>query len=230
MLWASPRECRACSDHVLSSREGSSGVQHDIFISYKRHPETLAWIKKHFYPLLEHRVGLDLGRDPTIYLHEVAQQIPAGAIWPTALADSLAGSRVLVALWTKNYFNSRWCTEELVHMLAREQRTAWRSDANSYGLIVPVVIHDGDDFPETLNYIQKLEIQDFYNTRMREDSELAEQLSEALGVHAPGLASAIESAPAWQPEWPLEAAEALFETFYRPDNPSQDRVPRFNAQ
>jgi TIR domain-containing protein len=203
---------------------------YDIFISYKRHTETLVWIKKHFFPLLEHRVGLELGRDPTVYVHEVAQQIPAGSIWPQALAQSLAGSRILVALWTKSYFNSRWCTEELVHMLAREQHTACRSVANTFGLIVPVVIHDGRDFPQTLNYIEKLEIQGFYNTRMREDSELAEQLSEALGVHAQGFASAIENAPAWQPDWPSDAATGLFEAFYHPADPSQDRVPRFNAQ
>ena len=203
---------------------------YDIFISYKRHTETLAWIKRHFFPLLEHRVGLELGRDPVVYVHEVAQQIPAGTIWPKALGDSLAGSRVLVALWTKNYFNSRWCTEELAHMLAREQLTGRRGDPNSFGLIVPVIIHDGQDFPDTLDYIERLEIQGFYNTRMREDSELAEQLSEALGVHAPGFASAIENAPAWQPDWPADAAKAFFEAFYRPADPSQDRVPRFNPQ
>jgi hypothetical protein len=95
--------------------------QYDIFISYKRHTETLGWIKKHFFPLLEHRVGLELGRDPEVFVHEVAQQIPAGANWPVELGETLAGSRILVALWTKNYFNSRWCAEELSHMLAREQ-------------------------------------------------------------------------------------------------------------
>jgi hypothetical protein len=203
---------------------------YDIFISYKRHAETLAWIKKHFFPLLEHRVGLELGRDPVVYVHEVAQQIPAGANWPIALANSLAGSRVLVMLWTKNYLNSRWCTEELAHMLAREQATGRTGDGDAFGLIVPVIIHDGQDFPETLGYIEKLEIQNFYNTRMREDSELAEQLSEALGVHAPGVASAIESAPAWAAEWPEDAARRLFDAFYRPAGPSQDRVPRFNPR
>lgn len=202
---------------------------YDIFISYKRHGETLAWIKKHFFPLLEHRVGLELGRDPVVYVHEVAQQIPAGAIWPRALANSLAESRVLVALWTKNYFNSRWCAEELAHMLAREEHAAVRGDLNTFGLIIPVVIHDGQDFPQTLNHIEKLEIQSFYNTRMREDSELAERLSDLLGVHAGGFASAIENAPPWQPDWPSDAARRFFEAFYRPADPSQDRVPRFNV-
>jgi TIR domain len=203
---------------------------YDIFISYKRHTETLAWITTHFFPLLEHLVGLELGRDPGIYVHEVAQQIPAGTIWPQALGDSLAESRVLVALWTKNYFNSRWCTEELAHMLARERHVGCRGAGNAFGLIVPVIIHDGQDFPNTLDYIEKLEIQSFYNTRMRKDSELAEQLSEALKVHARGFASAIENAPPWRPDWPAEAAEALFEAFYRPADPSQNRVPRFNVQ
>jgi hypothetical protein len=47
-------------------------------------------------------------------------------------------------------------------MLAREQHSGCRGNANTYGLIVPVVIHDGQDFPQSLDYIEKLEIQAFY--------------------------------------------------------------------
>jgi len=50
--------------------------RYDIFISYKRHPETLGWIKKHFEPLLGHAVGMALGKEPAIFVHEVNQQIP----------------------------------------------------------------------------------------------------------------------------------------------------------
>lgn len=115
-------------------------------------------------------------------------------------------------------------------MLARERNTGFRLDADTFGLIVPVVVHDGQDFPDALDHIERVEIQRFYNTRMRRDSELAEQLSEVLGVHAPGFASAIENAPAWQPDWPSEAAKGFFDAFYRSIDPFQDRVPRLIPQ
>src|SRR3954466_15432006 len=95
--------------------------KYDIFISYPRHPETLTWIKKHFAPLLELRVGLALGNNPSIYVHEVNQQIPAGTSWPQALGEELGSSRILVALWTKTFFNSVWCTKEMTIMLGRER-------------------------------------------------------------------------------------------------------------
>ena len=42
--------------------------QHDIFISYRRNPETCVWITEHFVPLLEMRVEFELGRKPKIYV------------------------------------------------------------------------------------------------------------------------------------------------------------------
>src|ERR1700741_3252154 len=141
--------------------------KYDIFISYRRHPETLGWIKDHFVPLLELRVGLALGYDPSIFVHEVKQQIPAGATWPPALGEELGSSRILIPLWTKTFFNSKWCSKELSHMLGREKETRAREKKNNqYGLVVPAIIHDGDDFPATLNYIECMDLKSCYNTRM----------------------------------------------------------------
>jgi len=203
---------------------------YDIFISYKRHPETLSWIKQHFLPLLELRVGLYLGRDPTVFVNEINQQIPVGTAWPEFLGKTLSESRVLIALWTKTYFNSVWCAKELSHMLSREREKGQRPNGDRYGLVIPVVIHDGESFPEELNYIQRMDIKCCYNTRMRLDSPKAEELSEVIDRHAGGIASAIEQAPAWQPEWQTATAEEFFATYYRAEAPIQTVVPRFQAQ
>lgn len=45
--------------------------QHDIFISYRRNPETYVWITEHFVPLLTLRVELELGRKPLIYIDDL---------------------------------------------------------------------------------------------------------------------------------------------------------------
>jgi hypothetical protein len=201
--------------------------KYDIFISYKRHPETLGWIKKNFEPLLEHRVGLALGDDPTIYVHEVKQQIPAGAIWPQFLGEELGASRVLVALWTKTFFNSVWCTKEMSLMLGRE---GGRAAGIKFALVIPTIIHDGDDFPKTLNFVQSMDIKSCYNTRMREDSARAEELSDLIDVHAVGIAEAIRHAPNWNPAWPQEAADAFFVEFYKAESPIQTEAPKFEPK
>ena len=201
--------------------------KYDIFISYRRHPETLAWIKDHFVPLLELRVGLALGYDPAIYVHQVRQQVPAGTVWPSALGEELGLSRILVPLWTKTFFNSKWCTKELSYMLGRERETGAREKHNKYGLVVPAIIHDGDDFPSALNFIQCMDLKSCYNTRMRRDSAKAEELSDLIEVHAEGIAEAIRRAPKWKKSWPHAAADEFFSTFYSADYPRQTRIPKF---
>lgn len=200
---------------------------HDIFISYRRDPETLFWIQEHFIPLLRNRVGL-VRDTPLIYVHEITGQVTAGTSWPVELGEVLAGSRILVALWTRTFLHSMWCAAELAQMLAREQINGARTATNKYGLVVPVII-DGrsEDFPADLGDIQRLEIQSLFNTRMRKDSERAEQLSDALALHAPGFAAAIEHAPEWQSDWPQAAAEDLLATYYRAEQATQDRLPRY---
>ncbi|MBR1199536.1 toll/interleukin-1 receptor domain-containing protein [Bradyrhizobium sp. AUGA SZCCT0158] len=200
--------------------------KYDIFISYKRHPETLGWIKKHFEPLLGHRVGLALGSEPTIFVHEINQQVSAGELWPQSLGDALGVSKVLVALWTKTFFNSVWCAKEMSHMLGRQGR----AKGITYGLVIPAIIHDGEDFPKELKFIQSMDIRSCYNTRMREDSPKAEELSDLIDVHSVGIAKAIQQAPNWQSKWSQAASDAFFREFYKADTPAQTALPKFQPK
>ena len=115
-------------------------------------------------------------------------------------------------------------------MLSREQEAGSRAAGNKYGLVIPAIIHDGEDFPQTLNYIQRIDIKSCYNTRMREDSPKAEELSDLIEVHAGGIAEAIRHAPNWNPTWPQVAANAFFDQFYRADSPVQTEVPKFQSK
>jgi hypothetical protein len=200
--------------------------KYDIFISYKRHPETLAWIKEHFEPLLSLRVGLALGREPIIFVHEINQQMAAGEYWPQSLGDALGASKVLVALWTRTFFNSVWCTKEMSHMLARQGHLA---DRKKFGLVIPTIIHDGEDFPKTLEFVQFMDIKSCYNTRMRKDSPKAEELSDRIEIHATGIAQAIETAPDWNPSWPENAANEFFREFFQSEAPLQSDRPKYRT-
>jgi hypothetical protein len=44
-----------------------------------------------------------------------------------------------------------------------------------YRLVIPAIIHDGKELPQSLTFIQSMDIKSCYNPRMREDSEKAEE-------------------------------------------------------
>jgi TIR domain len=196
--------------------------EHDIFISYRRNDETLAWLENHFAPLLELRVGQELMRSPTIYID--VRKAEAGASWPPQLGIALGRSRILIALWAKDYFASEWCTEEMAQMLAREQESGLRSDTDPRGLVVIAVIHDGDDFPNGLAEIQRFDIKNSFNVRMAQNSLRAEELDATLVQQAPAIVHAINAAPEWRDAWSLKAAKK-FRTLLQTAPPSQSQLP-----
>jgi hypothetical protein len=199
---------------------------HDIFISYRRNSETLAWIKQHFLPLLTLRVDMELGRTPTVFIDE---QVETGTSWPQALGTALGCSRTLIALWTGNYLSSVWCSTELSHMVAREHEADLRSAQRPHGVVIPAFIHDGNRFPAELGYMQRFEIQQCFNVRMAPNSPRAEELDAALAAQAPAIAACIDNAPAFRSAWPEAAAEQMYERFHQKVGPVQTTVPRFTA-
>ncbi len=199
--------------------------RHDIFISYRRHAETRAWINEHFLPLLELRVEQELGRRPDIYLDT---RLESGSTWPADLAEALGGSRILISLWSGNYLTSPWCTLELSLMLERERRSGLRTQAAPNGLVVPAFIHDGKTFPAELSHIQHFEIQQTFNVRMARNSPRAEELDAELARQAPAIAECIDRAPPWDPGWTNRASQAFFDQLSRPPA-EQTAIPRFTA-
>ncbi len=199
--------------------------EYDIFLSYKRHPESREWVVKHFQPLLEFHVGEELGWAPSVFRDDSNTEV--GATWPVTIGQALGRSRVLVALWTKTYFHSEWCTRELSSMLAREQDEGFRTAANADGLICPVVLHDCERLPDELTPIQRWLLKECFNVRMNKESKLAEALAQAIKDQvAPGVAAAIKSAPPWKQAWPLATAQKFLDAIARKDEPRQDSVPR----
>ena len=201
--------------------------EYDIFVSYRRDAEALQWIRRFLRPLIEHRVGLEMNHAPTLFIHEAGNQIQAGTAWPVELGETIAKSRIMIALWTKNYLASDWSRQELSLMLERETTTKARTAANKYGLIVPIIAHDGETIPARLASAQQLKVKDWFNTRMPNDGPQAAALAEEIGLHAPGIAEAIGRAPAWQKGWPRKAGKKFLKLF-ETRTASQRKLPRFS--
>ena len=96
--------------------------EHDVFISYRRHGDWPGWVRNVFYRLLYHYLSEELGREAHIFLDE---NIRTGTAWPTYLKNALSKSRVLVALWSPQYFSSEWCLTEIASFIARENHNGF---------------------------------------------------------------------------------------------------------
>jgi hypothetical protein len=183
---------------------------YDVFVSYSRHGEWPKWVKDTFLPLFYHWLGEELGRKFNIF---VDYQIETGDSWPQKLGDSLGRTRVLVALFSKQYFNSPWCMRELQHVLSREEACGFRTAQNPGGLIVPAYIFDGEDFPHQVRHIQAAQLQKYTSVRLSTGSLTEERLSDEIRAWVPSVAHAIGSAPVWDSGWTEQAATALLDQF-----------------
>jgi TIR domain len=199
---------------------------YDVFVSYRRAGNARKWVKNHFVPTLEDCLAYELISPPRVFADS---QLESGTTWPPDLGQKLGASRMLISLWSKEYLNSKWCSMELAHMLAREKELGFRTAEKPGGLIAIAVIHGDEELPKPLGAIQTFQIRDYFNTRMRVDSELAEQLEKALRAEAPTLAKIISLAPEFQVNWSANAAQEFYDAFNQPNPPSQDRGPTFTG-
>jgi hypothetical protein len=183
--------------------------EYDVFLSYRRHGEWPEWVEKVFRPLFEHWLGEE---HPRVRIF-IDYEIESGAAWPQRLGKALSESRVLVPLFSRQYFSSPWCQLELSQMSAREARCNFRTAENPGGLIVPAHIHDGDGFPARAQAIQAAKLQEYTNVRLAKGSATEEHLSEEIRDWVPDIATAIRSAPPHDDEWTRLTVEAFVEQF-----------------
>ena len=193
----------------------------DVFVSYRRHGEWPLWTAEVFRPLLYHWLGEELGRDPNIF---VDTNIETGDSWPERLGNALGRSRILLPLLSRQYFSSRWCRTEFALMRARESTCNLRSAECPHGLIIPAHIHDGKDFPVSVNAIQSAQLQAYTNVRLAKGSVTEERLSEEIRKWMPDVASAIGRAPEHDAAWVRLAADKFLDALAE-QPPRQLTVP-----
>jgi hypothetical protein len=198
----------------------------DVFLSYRRCDLWPEWVRDHFLPLLTHYLGEELGRDARVFVD--TDVIETGSAWPLRLAEGLSESRAMVCLWSKQYFNSPWCLAELAHMRARETACGFATPANPECLIVPAVLHDGDDFPHEVKHIQSRDFKAVSNVRIARGSLRDEQLGDTVRSWAPDVMKAVLRAPEFDPQWRSLAADRLMEMYRRASE--QKTLPSLGGQ
>ena len=172
--------------------------EHHIFVSYRRSDEEwVRWTRENVVRFLRSLLRPALGQ-VSVYMDET---IETGASWPEHLALNQARSRLLVAILSRDYFQSDWCRLELALMSARERAAGLRTQGNPGGLIVPLVIDDGDLFPAEIQAIQSERIHNFANPFMRPDSPRQEELAEIIRTRVcPSVERMLQSVPEFDPK------------------------------
>jgi hypothetical protein len=171
--------------------DSSSGYRFDAFLSYSRGGHWETFVQEFFEPILTHWLGEELGRTPVIFRDRTALSI--GQNWPATLSDALHGSRVMITLWSRQYFSSEWCRRELGFMLARAEEFRRRGIFDR--IVLPTIIHDGARFPPGLSVLQGLNLSEYADPFMTGHSVLREQLSAKIQQFSRDVASAIEMVP-----------------------------------
>lgn len=180
--------------------------RHDVFISYCRDPQYwTAWTRDHFKHLMEIYLKQELGGKPDVFVDE---RIEEGADWPHELGEHLASSRIMVAVFSRDYFASQWCLHELDLMLGRSITTG--SDSR---LIIPVAVHGPDHIPDELWRKQAARFEEFRVAYIQRESQLYLRFSLAMKALVPKISRAIVSAPPYMEDWQAQARTRFDEVF-----------------
>jgi hypothetical protein len=169
--------------------------QYDVFISYRQEPNVWTrWARETFTPNLRACLQPELGFPPTIFIDE---ETPIGVNFPRHLAASLARSKVLVALLSKDYFCTDWCVHELDLMMER---------AAGNTLIIPVIVQDGKAIPDEVAALQSADFVDYRNPGICPKTLLDQRYWDDLIKLSRRIGEAVEAAPEFDSKW-----ETVFE-------------------
>jgi hypothetical protein len=190
-----------------------AGYEFDVFLSYPRSGNPYNWVRNHFLELLRSCLADELPYEPTMFIDE---ELDTGVDWPSRLQQALCRSKILVSIYSPQYFRSPWCLAEWHSMSEREKLLGLASPERPQGLIYPILYVDSENFP------------DYARTRGWRDLKQwnvphlgYQQTSEFIDLHrqvasiAIDLARLLPQVPEWQPDWPTQ----------RPDPPFRVPVP-----
>jgi hypothetical protein len=167
----------------------------DIFLSFADDSFSGDWVKYTFRRLLEELMATE-GHRPSIFFYREQDYAVA---WQQNLMRALTTSRLMVCVWSPDYFRSKWCQLELRAMLRREKQLGMPTVAVPQGLVYGIRYSDGKHFgPEAHDRIW-LDAERWNNPRRQFCDTMAwDGLFEATKPFARNLVERLMNAvPAW---------------------------------
>ncbi|KPQ36388.1 MAG: TIR domain [Phormidesmis priestleyi Ana] len=184
----------------MNQQPASNDYQYDVFLSYSREPIIYEWVHEHFLDLFRFHLQGGLGYSPTIFVDTLS--IYDGDAWPLRLKMALAYSKCLVVLSSPSYFESEWCMKECHVMLHREKEAGFGIEGNGRGLVLPVIISDGESRPQYMKNIQSTYFDQFVKRGSGfTKTELYIDFQVKMSEWTKEVARAIKNAPDWNSDW-----------------------------
>jgi len=178
-----------------------SGYEFDVFISYSRHGSGAKWLMNHFYPKIQDCLADQIAPMPRVF---VDKSMPRGVHWPSQLQKALRHSKIMIALLTPLYFQSRWCMAEWHNMKAREQMLGLGTLDRPHGLIIPILYSDSENFPEEGRHLSWWNFKDLSTPEpvFQESRDYVRFHQEVTNL-AKDLVELIQQVPPWRDDWPV---------------------------
>jgi hypothetical protein len=175
--------------------------QYDVFLSYRRAGSVPDWMRNHFRPVLEDCLADEMTRNPRVFLDT---NIETATHWPAELERALRTSRLLLPVWTPQYFCSSWCHAEWQTMTRREEVIGLGTVERPHGLVHPVVYSDWENFPDEAKKIQARDMKPWAVPlpQFRVSRSYIDFYAE-MRLFAGELAKTIERVPVWCADWPV---------------------------
>lgn len=173
--------------------------QYDVFISYRS--TSREWVKKLFLPTFQHFLQEEVGKEVNIFVDW--HDIQTADAWNERLKYGLLHSKCLVSLMLPTYFESNWCKKEFAVFEYRSRQNGMLSLTAPGGLIIPIILHKGREFPQAINDIQYRDFREYYThivdgfTRLKKFQRLQQEIS-AL---AKDVAQVLHKPIDWQQDW-----------------------------
>lgn len=175
---------------------------HDVFLSYRHHGAVRDWVHNHFHPCLVEWLDATAGSHVSVFIDE---DIEAGTLWPLALRQALATSKLMVSVYSPEYFRSPWCCAEFGTMTARQEVCGIAEDG-PHTLIVPVKLMGSDTaFPADATTIEYVDLTSWnYPYPVFRDStrflDFADVVRERIAVP---IVNRLSTVPVWNADWPI---------------------------
>jgi TIR domain len=181
---------------------------HDIFVSYRRSPTIGPWVQNHLAPRLEARLN-EISPNPVNVFCDF--KMSEGVNWPAELQRSVKRSRLLLTIWSADYFRSTWCMAEWQSFRRRETLLGLFTAEHPQGLVYPVRYSDGDHFHSDAKLTQwrkdfsELSYPDDVfrlSVKYLEFDNLVRQMAQELSLR-------LNSVPAWSDNFPILEPQPL---------------------
>ena len=180
----------------------------DVFISYRRRGDVEQWVQLHFMPRLRQALYNRLAHEPQLWI-DVQQE--EGTNWPDNIKDALRNSKLLMAVWSPDYFRSKWCMAEWQSMVARQAVVAANGEPMPPSLVYPVKYSDGENFHPDAKVIQcRADLSRLnYPYETFRDSPRYMDFHDLVEQIADDLARWLGTVPPWREDWPLAMPAAM---------------------